>query len=348
MQLKKNQIIQNDLKKLFEQVNAKDLSALIGSHIFITGVSGFTGLWVCHLIDFLNKNYNFNTRISGWDRDLIQLKNYAPDFLNVEHFKFSQGDVSNISELPKDVDYVLHLAGSPDSNIHASQPIEVMKSLSVGTLQLLTAADRLSNLKMFVNLSSALVYGSTIGRHSSLSESEPLSQLAQTPYVAGKLFSEQITQSFRLQLRLPSIILRPFTFIGPFQKLNSPWAINNFIQDALNGNSIKVLGSGNSVRSFMYGSDAAYWILFLMTNSEAGQVYNLGSSHPVLLSEAAKIVSEQFEKAKEIQFCVGQSSSNKDSYLVPDTSKVEKLFKLKTTKNIEQAIKSSVEWYMGN
>ena len=66
------------------------------------------------------------------------------------------------------------------------------------------------------------------------------------------------------ELYLPIIIVRPFAFIGPFQSLDKPWAVNNFIRDAILGGPIRILGNELTTKSYMYGSDLAYFILNLL------------------------------------------------------------------------------------
>ena len=198
---------------------------------------------------------------------------------------------------------------------------------------------------MFVNLSSGLVYGNFEKRDQKIKESESLILKSNSPYASAKVYSESMTQSYRQQYRLPALILRPFTVTGPFQSLTSPWALNNFIQDALSGSAIKVLGTGETTRSFLYGSDAAYWILKIMLTAESGDIYNLGSSESIDLKTAANHVNQAFTHDKNIVFCVGNSSHQKINYMVPDTTLIESRFNLKPTYTAAQAIARSVEWY---
>jgi dTDP-glucose 4,6-dehydratase len=137
--------------------------------------------------------------------------------------------------------------------------------------------------------------------------------------------------------------VRPFTFIGPYQALSGPWAVNNFILDAMSNRSIKVLGDGRTVRSLMYGSDMAFWILTFLTKSEAGLTYNLGSGQEHTVAELAGMVSCNVKSLPDIVFNSGVEKSSLSRF-VPDISLAESRFALKKTVSTESAIKRTIEW----
>jgi dTDP-glucose 4,6-dehydratase len=272
MSLKKFQFIQEDLKNLLEKVDVSQLTPLKGTSVCITGCAGFVGTWLCELINYLNTQYKFNTKVYALDRDIEKIRQAAPHLFNSQEFEFKKADVRYLSELPKETQYIIHAAGIPDNREHESNPYDVMTTSAAGTESLLKVADRLSDLRMFVNLSSALVYGGFQNREKPVKESDPFIGTTFSSYIAGKVYSEALTIAFRQQYRVPSIIIRPFTFLGPYQTLSSPWALNNFIRDALDGGTIKILGTGKTSRSFLYGSDVAFWILRMTLSGDSGAV----------------------------------------------------------------------------
>ncbi len=69
--------------------------------------------------------------------------------------------------------------------------------------------------------------------------------------------------------KLPVVTARPFAFIGPYQGLDKPWAVNNFLRDALLGVPIRILGDADTVRSYMYPSDMAFWLLAILAEGVA-------------------------------------------------------------------------------
>lgn len=356
MSFQKYQFIQEDLKNLFSKVQVQGLESLKNSQVCITGGSGFIGTWLCEIINYLNENHKFQTRVHVIDRDIEKIKKNVPHFLDSQLFTFQMADVKNILELPKDVNYIVHAAGQPDSRYHLSNPVDTMNSIAQGADALLRCTERLTHLKMFLTMSSSLVYGSFFDRVENTSETDqlPIDEASiSNVYAAAKKFSETQTIAYKNQFRVPVTILRPFTFMGPYQSLQGPWALNNFINDMINKKSIKVLGDGETVRSFLYASDAAYWILSALVNAESGSIYNLGSQQATSLKELASLVGayrmdSAHEGVSEIIYCAGTGTSLKKSRMVPNVEKLTRKFGLKQTVPLQQAVERTIQWHLLN
>lgn len=350
MSLHSYNFIQQDLNSLFSENNPQELEALKNSTICITGGAGFMGTWLSEVIFYLNENKNFNTKVVVLDRDIEKIKQCSPHLFNSSHFQFQRIDVRYLVELNKDINYIIHAAGLPDSRNHISNPVDVMSSIAIGTETVLKAAERLSNLKMFLNISSSLVYGSFRNRQENIKENAftalDISSDSNTYYTNAKRYSESLATAYRQQYRMPVATLRPFSVVGPYQPLTGPWAVNNFIRDAIEGHSIKVLGNGETLRSFMYGSDMAFWILKTLILTNAGASYNLGSPEAISIKELANLVQDHFNIKNNINFYGGSDATSNESRMVPDTSLIQNTFKLKLTVPLKEAIKRSVQWYL--
>ena len=83
-----------------------------------------------------------------------------PHITNDEMFTTIQCDTRDITEIPKQVNYIVHAAATPDRRYHASSPIDVMTSIAEGTARILQQSANLSELMMFLNVSSSSVYQS--------------------------------------------------------------------------------------------------------------------------------------------------------------------------------------------
>ena len=91
-------------------------------------------------------------------------------------------------------------------------------------------------------------------------------------------------------------------FSIPFSQLrfpenNKPWAINSFLQEALNGQPIRIIGNGTSQRSYLYASDMAAWILVILSAGKRGDIYNLGSSEGVSLIDVANKINIEGDRS---------------------------------------------------
>ena len=318
-------------KDLFNILN-KRVSSLIkakDSHIVVLGGAGFVGTWLLFLISVLNKEFNFNITLTIIDKNKSDIfKEFFSGDIN--KINFINNDVSYISELPNNTNYIIHAACNPDIREHASNPFDTSSSIADGVSNILRISNMLSSLKKIMYLSSGLAD----------------SKYIQDTYSRSKYFAELLCTSARQQFRAPIIIARPYSFMGPFHEIISPWAQNMFILDAINGKSIRVRGDGNTVRSYMYGADAAFWILSLTLNGEIGETYSIGSDKEVRIEELANIISKNFKGDIPVVLNTSKRAEARSSHFVPNTEKERNNFDLKIYTSFESAIEKTVNWYI--
>ncbi|MBK8783846.1 MAG: NAD(P)-dependent oxidoreductase [Anaerolineales bacterium] len=227
-------IVREDCQKVVDGI--LPLKDLQNEHLLITGGTGFVGIWLAELITFLNDQYNLNVRITLLASSAESFGVLAPHLVARPDVKIIQQDVRRVAELPNEIGWIIHAAGTPDNRIHSSDPLRAMQVIVNGTASVLEAATRLPNLKKFLNLSSGLVYGSQPWELPGIQEDMFMgldSGSLNAAYPEAKRFAETLCAVYRSQHRLPIVNTRPFAFIGPYQLLDRPWAINNFIRDGL-------------------------------------------------------------------------------------------------------------------
>lgn len=321
------------------------LEDLKNQKVFIAGGTGFLGTWLAEFIVFLNDNYNFNTSLLILARNPDSFKSEKMHLATRSYIEFISGDIRNINELPADISYVIHAAASPDNRNHVSNPIETIATITKGTDNLIDSAFKLPNLKKFLYLSSGQVYGKSNTKEGLISELDfgPLEcNKVTSVYPEAKRLAEAICCAYSSQYKLPIVIARPFSFIGPYQSLSKPWAINNFINDALKNRTIRIVGNGEPVRSYMYPADLVVWILKLLVSGKSSAAYNVGSPYGISLKDVAeKIVHiAQTQVNIDIKF-----NNNDSSHYVPDITLCENTLGLKINYNIEDTIRRSVAWF---
>lgn len=346
MTLLASDLVRQDCSEVLKSETSK-LAPLRGETIFISGGTGFIGTWLAEALAYLNDEHQFNTQIFLYSRSTEKFKNAVPHLANRKDIQLINGDIRYLSEVPQETGWFIHAAANPDNRFHSSNPVETMSVIADGTLASLRAVERCSNFKTFLNLSSALVYGPQPLETANIPESAFNKTSCGTlggVYSDAKRYAETLCAAFRSQSRIPVVTVRPFAFLGPYQSLDTPWAINNFISDALSGNTIRVLGDGQTVRSYMYASDLAYWLLRALTAGSSGTVYNVGSPESICLGDLASMIAGHVSPEPEIRLHSASHGNTPRSRMVPDISSIMKDLGLRISVSLSEAINRTIRW----
>jgi nucleoside-diphosphate-sugar epimerase len=324
------------------------LEPLRGSTLLVTGGTGFTGLWLGVFAAFLNDRHNFGIEIVTTARRVARLAEQAPFLNGRADYRFIPGDIRQFIDIPANVSWIVHAAGVPDSRHHASNPLDTLSVIANGTDRVLRLAENMVRLRAILHFSSALVNGrqslSAALKEDQMGPLDPLD--VSNCYAEAKRYGEAVCSAYRSQMRLPIIITRPFTFIGPFQALDAPWAVNNFLHSALLGQPIRILGSGDTKRSFLYGSDMALLALQQLVAGQVGSVYNLGHADPISLRELAQLIVLQSGRAMKITY----NAAGRDvgtSLLVPDMQKSIQEFSFVPAFSVAESVTRTLRWNEG-
>ena len=323
------------------------LDPLRQSELVVIGGTGFVGTWIAELVAALNDGYKFGINLSLISRSTDQFANRLPHLANRPDINLIKSDVRQLGQFPNNADWVIHAAANPDVRSHASNPLDTASVIVDGTMSVMRTAERLGRLKKLLYLSSGLVCGAQRATTNGVAEN---AQGAPAPdasfiYANAKRFAETLCSAARAQSRIPVLVARPFSFIGPYQSLGTPWAQTTFMSDALRGHRIRVLGDGQVVRSYLYGSDAAYWFLRILTAGESGDVVNVGSPAGVTLQYLAQEVAKNFEPSPDIMFNTAPRSAGRSAQLLPDTTYASNEYGLGVFTSLEAAIQLTAQWH---
>lgn len=322
------------------------LAPLRDQHVFIAGSTGFLGTWLLELIKVLNERHGFDLRVTGFSRNPQAWGARWPHLGREKWLTLQSGDIRYLAELPRDIRYVIHAAALTDRRVFASHPSAVAETNSVGTLRILRAATLLEDLQKFVLLSSGLVYG---GQPWDLPRiNEDFAGVIRcgdvnTVYPESKRLAEVMAQCAISESKLPVVTLRPFAFVGPYQSLQLPWAVTDFIRDSFRGGPIRIMGDGATVRSIMYYSDFACGVLLALAAGKPRTTYNLGSDEPVDLLTLAQKITKYFSPVPEIRLRLGQAGHDRNR-LVPDTARMAQDLGFRATVPLDDALRKTIEW----
>ncbi len=342
-------IVKQDVLNIFE-MHSQLPEPLRNAHIYITGGTGFLGSWLLELIGALNDQFDFKTRVTVATRSLNKFTKNYPHLASRKDFSFQPVDVRNIVELPHDTTHIIHAAANSNRDHFASFPTSSFQNNLDSTFQIFRLANQLSSIQNVLLVSSSMVYGKHPNDAGNIKEDtfgslvSPLD--SNTIYAESKRACEAAAASFLTEMKLPISIARPFSLVGPYQSLNLPWAVTDFMQEALKGGPIKIMSDGSIVRSIMYASDFANWILHITAYAQPRAVYNVGSPEPIDLLSLAKMIKSCFKTEPQILTNLGNNAMSGNRRIVPNVDKAKKELQLKITVDLESAIQRSMEWHI--
>ncbi|GFO70138.1 dTDP-glucose 4,6-dehydratase [Geomonas limicola] len=320
------------------------LAPLKNQLVYVTGGTGFVGTWLAEMVSYLNDDHGFGTRLILAARDLDAFRAKAPHLAARADLELVSQDVRYLRELPEGVNYLVHAAATPDNRQHASDPIGSMETITRGTANLLDAAMKLPDLKKILNLSSGQIYGRQRIDEARIPETRPgtLScDSIMSVYPEAKRYAETLCCAYWSLYKIPVVTARPFAFMGPYQGLDKPWAINNFFRDALKDATIRIIGNGLPERSYLYPSDMAAWLLAILVDGTPGHAYNVGSPTGVTLGDLAEKIKRYAQSSSIIEI---RRMNDDRSRFIPDDTQCRKTLGLQVTVGIDEALQRSVRW----
>lgn len=310
--------------------------------LLITGACGFIG---SHLTEIcVEKGYD----VIAFDKyNSFNNWGYLENSKYKNNFEVVLGDLrdyDSVKKVIKKCDSVFHLGaliGIPYSYI---SPLAYIKTNIEGTYNILEASKE-SNVSNVIITSTSEVYGSAL--YTPMNEEHPL--VGQSPYSASKIGADQISLSYNKSFGLPVKIARPFNTYGPRQSLRA--IIPTIISQFENKNKYLRVGNLDTIRDFTYVTDTCEGILKINANKKfVGKVTNIGSGKGHSIKSIIKVIENLYKfkipiKIDKNRIRPKDSEVNK---LICDNSKLIKNTNWKNKVDINQGVKSYIEWYRNN
>jgi len=271
---------------------------LRGASLFISGGTGFFGVWLLEAILAANRERSLGCRVMVLSRDPARFAGKAPHLAADPSLSFVEGDVRDFRFPDGPVTHVIHAATEASASLNADDP-QVMFDVCVeGTRRMLALAQE-KRSQRFLFTSSGAVYGRQPPELASVPEEfcggpDPLN--VRNAYAEGKRAAEMLCaiaarSSAARGDGLHVSIARCFAFVGPHLPLDAHFAIGNFIRDCVAGGPIKIGGDGTPFRSYLYAADLVEWLSTILFRGEAGRAYNVGSEEAVSIRQLADRVA---------------------------------------------------------
>ena len=325
-----------------------DLRSLARQRLFITGGTGFFGIWLLSALRVLHQQ-GTALQVTVLSRNPEGFLLSHPQFRYQSWLNFIEGDVCDFNIPPNEFNLLLHAATETSMAAHA-EPTRMFDNIVFGTRHVLEMA-RKCGVRRVLLVSSGAVYGK---QPSDLIHQPDDSQLACNPLIAsssygeGKRVMELMGAMLQEETGIEFVTARCFAFCGPGLPLDGHFAIGNFIRDALYHEQITVLGDGSPLRSYLYGADLAVWLLYLLINGKAGESYNVGNDQALTIKDLAVRVRDALSPGKpiEIQQAPESSQSPRNCY-VPSIDRARGLGCSPWT-TLDESLKFTANYWLNN
>jgi len=248
----------------------------------------------------------------------------------------------------KRVDIVFHLAGLASPAQYKRYPLETIDVSVLLTRSLLEAS--LHWKATFIFFSSSEIYGNPSSDYIPTPESYKGYVSCQGPrscYDESKRMAETLCYVYKNYFNVDTRVIRPFNIYGPGMGKYDYRMIPNMMRSIIQGETIKIYGSGTQTRTFCFISDAIECILQVATGGSPGETYNVGNDSPELsMIELADIAKEILPAQFHYEVVDYPDSYPADEPLrrCPDITKVKEELGYLPKVSIHSGLRQTYDW----
>lgn len=251
-------------------------------NILILGANGFFGSYLSKELSLTNHNVFLYDRNSSNIKTLVNNKNVF----------FTKGDFNKLEYLDcliRKCDCIIHLISTTNPKSALQNIFYDVDTNLIATLKLLELLPT-GHIRRFIFASSGgTIYGPS--KSSLITEQHPTNPI--TPYGICKLAIERYIHFYSLSKKFNFSILRISNLYGVGQKSNiGQGVISTFIDAALNNKTIEIWGDGESVRDYIYVTDAVELLIKTIDDSDNNTILNLSSSVGTSVNRIINILEE--------------------------------------------------------
>jgi dTDP-glucose 4,6-dehydratase len=334
-----------DLEHIFQHTESL-WRELDGTNFFITGGTGFFGLWLLETLAFANQRLGLDLKATILTRNHKLFARKAPHLANHALFDWQEGDVRTFAFPGGEFSHIIHAAATSGS---LTPHREMLDTLVDGTRRVLQFAAQ-THCKRLLFVSSGAVYGAQPPELPRIPEDSPHGPNPVNPHSAygeGKRVAELLCAIATQQNGIPCVIARCFAFIGPHLPLDAHFAVGNFLRDALNGNPIRVNSDGRPVRSYLHMADLMIWLFTILARGTPGRPYNVGSDEAISVADLASRVRNALGVENAIQIRDRIASTPPPRY-IPSIRRAREELGLQVRIGLDDAISRTAAWLKTN
>lgn len=308
--------------------------------ILITGGAGFIGSYLSNKLAHMHEVHIIDNAIRG---DYNRLND------EVEIHKIDLLDINELKRLPRDFDWIFHLAAINGTGNFYTNHHNVFE---VGVKSILNIYEyfKESNIKL-VTSSSAEVYQSAKVVPTNEEAECIIPDITNKRYSYGgsKIFSELLIFNYGINYFEKSIIFRPHNIYGPNMgyKHVIPQLIEKIQNSIISGKKeIELIGDGLETRAFCFIDDLIEGLLLLMEYGKDKNIYHIGNNEEVSILNLSKKIIDII--GVDIEIITGENiHTGSTRRRCPDISKMKKIgYNPKV--NLDLGLEKTIGWYLNN
>ena len=307
----------------------------------VTGGAGFIG---SHLVDHLLERGDEVVCLDDFNDfyDPALKRENVQRHRDYSRYHLVEGDIRDVQLLSTlfdrfDIRRIVHLAARAGVRPSLQQPL-LYEDVNVrATIHLLDLA-RQRKVAQFVFASSSSVYGGNT--KTPFHEDDRISRTV-SPYAATKYAGELMCYTYHHLYGIPATCLRFFTVYGPRQR--PEMAIHKFTRLIYEGKPIPFFGNGETSRDYTYIDDIIQGVAGAIDHPYDFEVFNLGESFCVTLSELVRLLEETSGRKVRLEELPPQPGDVEITYA--DISKARQMLHYQPHTPLADGLKKFIQWF---
>jgi nucleoside-diphosphate-sugar epimerase len=275
-----------------------DIQEFHGATVLVVGGAGFVGSNLCYAL--LESDLKSLVIV---DNFLSAEKSNVPADRRVQLIEGSIADNDVLTQIPKHLDYVWHLACYHGNQSSIADPIADHDNNTITSLKLFQLlSERKSVKKVVYAAAGCAVAEKTYGDPIETLEDAPVSLFHDSPYSISKLVGEMYGNYFFSRYQMPFVKARFQNVYGPREILGAgKWrgtpatvwrnVTPTFIWKSLHGEPLPLDNGGNTGRDFIYVDDICRGLVACALAGQPGEAYNLATGREILIRDWAAMIN---------------------------------------------------------
>ncbi len=325
-----------------------------GQKILVVGGAGFVGSGlVRNLLPHDPKQVLVVDNLLSAERENL------PKHAAVEFVHGSICDDRLLAALPKDLDYVFHLATFHGNQNSIADPLADHENNTLTTLKLFDRLKGRTNLKKVVYSSAGCtVAEKTYGDAQATTEDAPVSLYLDSPYQISKVIGEFYANYYWMRHKLPVVKARFQNVYGPGEMLGAgAWrgtpatvwrnVTPTFVYKSIKHMPLPLENGGDASRDFIFVDDIAEGLMRCAAFGEPSGVYNLASGQETTIRELAETINRHTGNPTPVQL-LPKRDWDRSGKRFGSTDKALQAIGFATRVEFEEGIRRTVAWTRQN